>query len=102
VCRRENVGTNLKFLAKLGKSGSEIRKMLVQVHADNAMKKTVVYKWVTIFLKEEKVSLTKKDQDGQQGAELKKKNIANFVKLFVKIVGCQEHSTASEHRQRNS
>jgi hypothetical protein len=25
VCRRENVGTNTKFLVKLGKSGSEIR-----------------------------------------------------------------------------
>jgi hypothetical protein len=31
VCRRENVGTNIKFLVKLGGSGSEIREMLVQV-----------------------------------------------------------------------
>jgi hypothetical protein len=32
--------TNIKFLVKLGKSGSE---MLVQVYGDNAMKKTSVY-----------------------------------------------------------
>jgi hypothetical protein len=44
--RRENVGTNIKFLVRLGKSGSEIRGILVQVYVDNAMKKTEVYKWV--------------------------------------------------------
>jgi hypothetical protein len=43
VCRRENVGTNIKFLVKLGKSGSEIREMLIQVYGDNAMKETAVY-----------------------------------------------------------
>jgi cell division protein YceG involved in septum cleavage len=41
--------TNITFLVKLGKSGSEITKMLVQVYRDNAMKKTAVYKWVTRF-----------------------------------------------------
>jgi hypothetical protein len=35
-------------LGKLGKSGSEIREMLLQVYG-NAMKKTTVYKWVTRF-----------------------------------------------------
>jgi hypothetical protein len=49
VCRRENVGTNIKFIVKLGKSGSEITEMIVQVYGDNAMKKTAVYKWVTRF-----------------------------------------------------
>jgi hypothetical protein len=34
---------NIKFV-KLGKSGSKIREMLVQVYWDNAMKKTAVYK----------------------------------------------------------
>jgi hypothetical protein len=34
--------TNIKFL-ELGKSGNEIREMLVQVYRDNAMKKTAVY-----------------------------------------------------------
>jgi hypothetical protein len=42
VCHRENVGTSIKFFVKLGKSGSEIRQMLVQVNGDNAMKKTAV------------------------------------------------------------
>jgi len=36
--------TNIKFLVKLGKSGNEIRQILVQVYRDNAMKKTAVYK----------------------------------------------------------
>jgi len=35
--------TNIKFLAKLGKSENEIREMLVQVYGDNSMKKTAVY-----------------------------------------------------------
>jgi hypothetical protein len=37
---------NITFL-ELGKIGSKIREMLVQVYGDNAMKKTAVYKWVT-------------------------------------------------------
>jgi hypothetical protein len=49
VFRCENVGGNIKFLVKLGKSGSEIREMLVQVYEDNAMKKTALYKWETFF-----------------------------------------------------
>jgi hypothetical protein len=36
-----------KFLVKLGKSGSEIREILMQVYVDNALKKTAVYKWAT-------------------------------------------------------
>ena len=35
--------TNIKFLVILGKSGNEIREMLVEVYGDNAMKKTAVY-----------------------------------------------------------
>jgi len=30
------------------------------------MKKTAVYKWVRLFLRDEKMSLTKSGQDGQQ------------------------------------
>jgi hypothetical protein len=41
--------TNIKFLVKLGKSGDEIRKLLVPVYGDNAMKKTALYKWVKLF-----------------------------------------------------
>ena len=46
--------------------------MLVQVYGDNALKKTTVHKWVKRFCEEREVSLTKRDQDGQQQAELKK------------------------------
>jgi hypothetical protein len=59
--------------------------MLVQVYTDNALKKTAVYKWATHFMREEKVPLTKRDQDGQQRAELKK-TLQKFIKLCVKIV----------------
>jgi hypothetical protein len=38
-----------ELLVKLGKSGSKIREMLVEVYRDNAMKKTALYKWVTRF-----------------------------------------------------
>jgi hypothetical protein len=38
-----------ELLVKLGKSGSKIREMLMQVYGDNAMKKRTVYKWVTRF-----------------------------------------------------
>jgi len=60
--------------------------MLVQVYGDNAMKKTAVYKWVKLFLREEKVSLMKRDQDSQQQAEMKK-TLQKFIKLCVKIIG---------------
>ena len=74
--------TNITFLVKLGKSGNEIREMLVQVYGGNAVKKTAVYKWVKLFLRGEKLSLTKRDQDGQQQAELKK-TLQKFVTLCV-------------------
>ena len=55
-----------------------------------------------VFLREEKVSLMKRDQDGQQQAELKKtcKNSSNCA--WKSSADCQEHNTASEHWQRNS
>jgi len=40
----------------------------------------------TFFLREEEVSLTKRDEDGQQQVELKK-TLQKLVKLCVKIVG---------------
>ena len=43
----------------------------MHVNGDNATKKTAVYKWVKRFF-EGKGSVTKRDQDGQQQAELKK------------------------------
>jgi hypothetical protein len=50
------------------------------------MKKTAVYKWVLRFSEEEKLSMMKGDQDGQQRAKLKK-TLQKFIKLCVKIVG---------------
>ena len=94
--------TNIKFLVKLGNSGKEIREMLVQVYRDNVMKKTAVYKWVKLFLREEKVSLTKIDQDGQQQAVLKE-TLQNSSNCACKsLADCQGHSRASERQQRNS
>jgi hypothetical protein len=61
LCCHENVGMNIKFLVKLGKSGSKIREMLVQVYGDNAMKKIAVYKWMTRF-SEGRESVTDKDR----------------------------------------
>ena len=58
----------------------------MQVYGDNAIKKTAVYKWMKLFLREEKVSLKKRVQDGQEQVELKK-TLQTFVKLCVKIVG---------------
>jgi len=60
--------------------------MLVKVYGDSAMNKTAVYMRVKLFVREEKVSLTKRDQDGQQQTELKE-TLQKFVKSCVKIVG---------------
>jgi len=60
--------------------------MLVQVYGDSAMKKTAVYKWVKRFSEGRESVTEKRDQDGQQQAELKK-TLQKFVKLGVKIVG---------------
>jgi len=78
--------TNVKFLVKLGKSGSEIRDLLEQVYGNNAMKKkTAIYKWVKRF-SEGRENVTKRDQtSSQQRAELKK-ILQKFVKFCVKIV----------------
>jgi hypothetical protein len=77
---------NIKFLVKLGKSGSEIREMLVQVYGDNAMRKTEVYVGDTFFGGKGKCHWRKKDHDGRQRAELKK-TLQKFLKLCVKVVG---------------
>jgi len=75
--------------------------MLVQVYGDNCLKKTAVYKWVKRF-SEGRESVIDEERSGRPAANRTEENIANFVKMCVKIVGCQWHSRASEHRQRNS
>jgi hypothetical protein len=67
--------TNIKFLVKLGKIGSEIREMLVQVYGDNAMKKTAVYKWVTRF-SEGRESATDEERSRWPATSRTEENIA--------------------------
>jgi len=72
--------TNTKFLVKLGKSGNEIREMLVQVYGDSAMKKTAVYKWVKRF-SEGRKSVTDEERSGWPATSRTEENIAKFVKF---------------------
>ena len=94
---------NIKFFVKLGKSGHEIREMLVQVYRDNAMKKTAVYKWVKRF-SEGRESFTDwreiRTASNKQNCRKHCKNLSNCA--WKSSADCQEHSRASEHRQRNS
>jgi len=92
--------TNIKFLVRLGKSGNEIVEILVHVYGDNAMKKTAVNKWVKRF-SEGRECVTDEERSGRPATSRTEENIAKFVKLCVKIVDCQDHNAASEHRQRN-
>jgi cytochrome c-type biogenesis protein CcmH/NrfF len=89
VCRCENVGTNIKFLVKLGKSGCEIREMLVQVYGDNVMKKTAVYKWVTRF-SEERESVTDEERSAMSRTE---ENIAK-----IRQIVCENHQLTVKSR----
>ena len=72
--------TNIKFLVKLGKSGNKIREMLVQVHGDNAMKKTAVYKWVKPF-SEGRKSVTEEERSGRPATNRTEENIANVHQI---------------------
>jgi len=71
-------GTNITFLLKLGKSGKEIRAMLLQVYGDNAMKKTAVYKWVKRF-SEGRESVTNEDRSGRPAKSRTEENVVKFV-----------------------
>ena len=71
---------NIKFLVKLGKSGNEIREMLVQVYGDNAMKKTAVYKWVKRF-SEGRESVTDEERSGRPATSRTEENIAKIRQI---------------------
>jgi len=71
---------NIKFLAKIGKSGNEIREMLVQVYRDNAMKKTAVYKWVKRF-SEGRESVTDEERSGRPPKSRTEENTAKFRQI---------------------
>ena len=72
--------TNIKFLVKLGKSGNEIREMLVQVYGDSAMKKTAVYKWVKCFSKG-KGSVTDEERSGRPATRITEENIVKVRQI---------------------
>ena len=94
--------TNIKFLVKLGNSGNKIREMLAQVCGDNAWRKQQFPSGWNVILREEKVSLTKRDRTASNKQNWRKhcKNLSNCA--WKSLADCQEHSRASEHRQRNS
>jgi len=78
--------TNIKFLVKPGKSGNEIREMLVQVYGDNAMKKKAVYKWVKFF-SEGRESVTDEERSGRPVTSKTEENIAKVRQIVREIVG---------------
>ena len=71
---------NIKFLVKLGKSGNEIREMLVQVYGDNAMKKTADYKWVKRF-SEGKESVTDEESSGRPATSRTEEDLAKVHQM---------------------
>jgi hypothetical protein len=80
VCRRPNsrAKNEHRFLVKLGKGGSEISEMLVQVYGDNAMNKTAVYKWVTRIYERREESVTDEERSGRSATS---RTEENFVKV---------------------
>jgi transposase len=78
-CRRRNI----EFLVKLGKSGSEIREMLVQVYGDNSMKKTAVYRWVIRF-SEERERVTDEERSERPATSRTEENIAKVHQIMCK------------------
>jgi hypothetical protein len=89
VCHCKNIGRNIKFLVKHGKSGSEIKEMLVQVYGDNAMKKTAVYKWVTCFFVGREI-VTDEERSGRPATSKTEEDVAK-VRQIVR----------ENHRQAN-
>ena len=75
-----NERTNIKFLLKLGKSGNEIRQMLVQVYGGNSMKKTAVYKWVRRF-SEGRENVSDGERSGRPATSRTEENIAEVRQI---------------------
>src|SRR5215469_9253890 len=69
--------TNIKFLVKLGKSGKEIREMLVQVYEDNAMNKNSSLQWVKRFSEGREI-VTDEERSGWPATSRTEENIAKF------------------------
>jgi len=73
--------TNIKFLVKLGKSGKEIREMLVQVYGDNAMKKTAGHEWVKSF-SDGRENFTDEERSGRPATSRTEENIAKAHQIL--------------------
>jgi hypothetical protein len=76
---------NNKFLVKLDKSGTKIRKMLVQVYKYNAMRKTAICKWMTYF-PEGREGVTDKERSGWPAMSRTEESIEKFVKLCMQVI----------------
>ena len=74
--------TNINFLVNLRKSGNEIREMLLQVCGDNAMKKTLVYKWVKGF-SEGRKGVTDEERSGRCATSRTEEYIANIRQIVL-------------------
>jgi hypothetical protein len=72
---------------KLGKSGSKIRGMLMQIYGDNAMKKTAVCKWVTHF-SEARESVTDEERSGRPAASRTEETVAKGHQIVHEISDC--------------
>jgi len=72
--------TKIKFLVKLGKSGNEIREMLVQVYEDNAVKKTAVFKWVKRF-SDGRERVNGEERSGRPATSRTEENIAKIRQI---------------------
>jgi transposase len=70
-----------QLLVKLGKSGSEVTKMFVQVYGDNAIKKIAVYEWVTSFT-EGRESVTDEERPGRPETTRTEGNIAKVCQIL--------------------
>jgi hypothetical protein len=70
-----------ELLVKLGKNGSKIREMLVQVYGYNAMNKIAVYKWMTCFF-EERGRVTDEERSGRPATSRTEENIAKVLQIL--------------------
>jgi len=87
--------TNIKFLVNLGKSGNEIREMLMQVYGDNAMKKTAVYKWVKRF-SDGRESVTDEVRSERPATSRTEENIAKICQIVRENRWLTVRSTAEQ------
>ena len=88
---------NIKFLVKLGKSGNEVREMLVQVYGEENSSLQV---GETFFWGKRKCHWWEiRTANNEQNWRKNCKSLSNCA--WKSSADCQEHSRASEHRQRN-